>query len=132
MRYLIQPILWEGDVLGRIVFGPFIPDDFGGLPTSLTEISKDLDREQSQLLMSRFRRAPESVVAKVVTHFSQLLETLVAAGQKTYLTSQLHIEATLDTNKELEAKNKKLEDANARLKELDRLKSSFLATVSHE
>jgi two-component system sensor histidine kinase BarA len=132
MRYLIQPILWEGDVLGRIVFGPFIPDDFGGLPTSLTEISKDLDREQSQLLMSRIRRAPESVVAKVVTHFSQLLETLVAAGQKTYLTSQLHIEATLDTNKELEAKNKKLEDANARLKELDRLKSSFLATVSHE
>ncbi len=65
-------------------------------------------------------------------HFAQLLETLVAAGQKTYLTSQLHIEATLETNRELEAQNHKLADTHAKLKELDRLKSSFLATVSHE
>ena len=34
-------------------------------------------------------------------HFAQLLETLVAAGQKMYLTSQVHIEATLETNREL-------------------------------
>jgi two-component system sensor histidine kinase BarA len=132
LRYLIQPIVWEGDVLGRIVFGPFIPDELKDLPSSLTEISRDLERDKSNVLMSKIRRAPEPVVAKVMAHFSQLVETLVAAGQKTYLTSQLHIEATLDTNRELEAKNKKLEDANTRLKELDRLKSSFLATVSHE
>jgi signal transduction histidine kinase len=61
-----------------------------------------------------------------------LVETLVTAGQKTYLTSQLHIEATLETNRELEDQNRRLETMNARLKELDRLKSSFLATVSHE
>ena len=39
-------------------------------------------------------------------HFAQLLETLVAAGQKTFLTTQLHIEATLETNRELEAQNR--------------------------
>ena len=132
LRYLVKPIIWEGDVLGRIVFGPFVPEDYGQLPTSLTEISGELDPEKSQLLMSKIRRAAEPVVAKVMSHFGQLVETLVAAGQKMYLTSQLHIEATLDTNRELEAKNKRLEDANTRLKELDRLKSSFLATVSHE
>ena len=33
---------------------------------------------------------------------------------------------------EIEAKNQKLEEANARLKELDRLKSIFLASMSHE
>ena len=27
LRYLVLPILWEGDALGRIVFGPFTPDD---------------------------------------------------------------------------------------------------------
>src|SRR5688572_1943372 len=44
----------------------------------------------------------------------------------------MHIEVTLETNHQLEQQNKKLEDMNTRLKELDRLKSSFLATVSHE
>src|SRR4029079_13183358 len=43
-----------------------------------------------------------------------------------------HIEATLETNHDLEEQNRKLEEMNTRLKELDRLKSSFLATVSHE
>jgi len=132
LRYLIQPIAWEGDTLGRIVFGPFIPEDLHGLPPTLLDVSKDLDAGQSDILMSKIRRAPETVVAKVMAHFSQLVETLVAAGQKTYLTSQLHIEATLETNRELEEKNKALAETNARLKELDRLKSAFLATVSHE
>ena len=65
-------------------------------------------------------------------HFAQLLQTLLFAGQKMYLTSQLHIESTLDQNRELEERNRKLEDMNTKLKELDRLKSAFLATVSHE
>ncbi len=132
LRYLIQPILWEGDVLGRIIFGPFIPDDLEDLPQSLLEIHPELDREKARSLMGKVRRAPEATVAKVMQHFAQLMQTLIAAGQKTYLTSQLHIEATLETNRMLEEKAQQLEAMNARLKELDRLKSSFLATVSHE
>ncbi len=132
LRYLVLPIRWEGDALGRVVFGPFSPDDLEGLPPSLTDVSASLDLPQAQALMAMVRRAPESTVVKVMAHFAQLLETLVAAGQKTYLTSQLHIEATLESNRELEGRNKKLEDMNSKLKELDRLKSSFLATVSHE
>jgi signal transduction histidine kinase len=127
-----MPVIWEGDVLGRVIFGPFTPDDLEDLPPSLTQISPQLDPANARALMAKIRRAPESTVARVMVHFSQLLETLVAAGQKTYLTSQMHIEATLETNRQLEDQNKKLEDMNTRLKELDRLKSSFLATVSHE
>lgn len=132
LRYLVLPILWEGGSLGRIIFGPFTPDDLADLPPSLLEISSDLDQANARALMAKIRRAPEGTVAKVMAHFAQLVETLVAAGQKTYLTSQLHIEATLVSNRELEAQNRRLEEMNARLKELDRLKSSFLATVSHE
>ncbi len=132
LRYLVMPIRWEGDQLGRIVFGPFTPDDLDKLPLSLTEISEGFDVGKASRLMEKIRRAPEGTVAKVMAHFAQLLDTLVAAGQKTYLTSQLHIEATLESNRELESRNRKLEDMNSRLKELDRLKSSFLATVSHE
>ncbi|MFZ5472231.1 MAG: ATP-binding protein [Myxococcota bacterium] len=132
LRYLVAPILWEGDTLGRVVFGPFVPDDLADLPKSLTEISGELDRDQAKALMGKVRQAPEGTVARVMSHFCQLVATMVAAGQKTFLTSQMHIEATLETNRELEDKNQRLEAMNARLKEMDRLKSSFLATVSHE
>jgi signal transduction histidine kinase len=132
LRYLVMPIRWEGDLLGRVIFGPFTPDDLAQLPVSLTEIGKSFDVLNAEALMSKIRRAPEGTVAKVMAHFAQLVETLVTAGQKTYLTSQLHIEATLETNRELGDQNRRLEAMNSRLKELDRLKSSFLATVSHE
>jgi signal transduction histidine kinase len=132
LRYLVLPIRWEGDQLGRVVFGPFTPDDLGQLPPSLTEISEGLELARATAFMAKVRRAPEATVARVMAHFAQLLDTLVAAGQKTYYTSQLHIEATLETNRELEARARRLEEMNNRLKELDRLKSSFLATVSHE
>ncbi|HVE83618.1 MAG TPA: ATP-binding protein [Myxococcales bacterium] len=132
LRYLMTPVLWEGDEIGRIIFGPFQPDDLNELPPSLTEISRGLDLALLQTHLGRIRRAPESTVAKVVLNFTHILQSLVAVGQKTFLTTQLHVEATLETNRELEDKNRRLEDAFNKLKELDRLKSSFLATVSHE
>jgi len=132
LRYLIMPIVWEGDPMGRVIFGPFIPDALNGLPDTLTDISTTLDVAKASELMEKVRRAPESAVVRVMAHFIQLVHTLVAAGQKTFLTSQMHIEATLETNRELESQNTRLEALNTRLRELDRLKSSFLATVSHE
>ncbi|MFO0594972.1 MAG: ATP-binding protein [Myxococcaceae bacterium] len=133
LRYLIVPILWEGDTLGRVVFGPFFPEDLAQFPPrTLTEISEGLDVGNAKALVEKVRKAPEGTIARVMLHFGQLLQTMLFGGQKMYLTSQLHIEATLDSNRELEERNKKLEDANVKLKELDRLKSAFLATVSHE
>jgi signal transduction histidine kinase len=132
LRYLIMPIVWEGDPMGRIIFGPFIPDGLDGLPPTLLDIATTLDAAKANELMSKIRMAPETAVVRVMAHFTQLVQTLVAAGQKTFLTSQLHIESTLDSNRELEAQNAKLAAMNTKLKELDRLKSSFLATVSHE
>ncbi len=132
LRYLMLPVMWDGEVLGRMIFGPFVPDDLQGIPDSLLNAAPDLDAEKAAALMQKVRRAPEGTVAKVMAHFAQLLETLVAAGQKTYYASQMHIEASLEQNRELEAKNRRLEEMYTKLKELDRLKSSFLATVSHE
>ncbi|MEW6431275.1 MAG: ATP-binding protein [Myxococcota bacterium] len=133
LRYLILPIRWEGDVLGRVVFGPFLPEDLKDFPpASLTEIADGLDVGNSRALVEKVRRAPESTIARVMLHFGQLLQTMLFAGQKMFLTTQLHIEATLEQNRDLEERNRKLEDANVRLKELDRMKSAFLATVSHE
>jgi signal transduction histidine kinase len=133
LRYIISPILWEGDVMGRVVFGPFYPEDLGEFPPkSLTEVSEGLDVSTATSLVEKVRRAPEGTIARVMLHFGQLLQTMLFAGQKMFLTSHLHIEATLEQNRDLEERNQKLEDANTHLKELDRMKSAFLATVSHE
>jgi two-component system sensor histidine kinase BarA len=132
LRYLVLPISWEGDVLGRVVFGPFTPEEMGELPTSLTDLTPGIELPLAQSHLAKIRRAPEQTIVRVMLHFAQLLETLVAAGQKTYLTSQVHIEATLENNRDLEAQNRKLEQMYVQLKDMDRLKSSFLATVSHE
>ena len=133
LRYLIMPITWEGDAMGRVVFGPFYPDDLVEFPPkTLTEIAEGLEVEQARTLVEKVRRAPEHTVARVMVHFFQVLQTMLFAGQKMFLTSQLHVEATLEQNRELEERNKRLEETNTRLKDLDRLKSAFLATVSHE
>jgi hypothetical protein len=132
LRYIILPITWEGDTLGRVVFGPFMPDDLADFPPTLMEVSEGYDVANARKFVEKVRRAPESTIARVLLHFSQLLQTLLFAGQKMFLTSQLHIEATLEQNRELEERNRKLEEMNQKLKDLDRLKSAFLATVSHE
>jgi len=132
LRYLIMPVNWEGDPLGRIVFGPFLPEDMKQFPQSLLDISTGLDVTNAQALVEKVRRAPESAVVKVILHFATLFDTMVASGQKMFLTSQMHVEATLESNRDLESRNAQLEAMNTKLKELDRLKSAFLATVSHE
>lgn len=128
LRYLSMPILWEGALLGRIVFGPFVPEE----PDVAVEGFWGLEPDKLKEAVAKIRRAPEATVAKVVLHFGQVVETLVAAGEKAHVASRLHLESMVDANRELESKNRTLEGLNERLKELDRLKSMFLAMVSHE
>jgi two-component system sensor histidine kinase BarA len=131
LRYLVMPVRWEGDLLGRVILGPFTPEELSDFPPSLTDIS-GLELARAHELVDKVRRAPERTAAQVLTHFGQVLAALVASGQRAYLTTQLHIEAMLETHRELETHNTRLAQANTRLKELDRLKSTFLGTVSHE
>jgi signal transduction histidine kinase len=48
------------------------------------------------------------------------------------MASSMHMASVQESFRELSEKNRKLQEAYERLKELDRLKSNFLATVSHE
>jgi len=57
---------------------------------------------------------------------------LLFSGHRALLTSNMHLASVRESFRELEDKNEKLQTAFDRLKELDRLKSNFLATVSHE
>jgi signal transduction histidine kinase len=60
------------------------------------------------------------------------LDLILNSGHKSLLTSSMHLASVRESYRDLESKNRKLQQAYDQLKELDRLKSNFLATVSHE
>jgi two-component system, NarL family, sensor histidine kinase BarA len=131
-RYVVQPVSYEGDVIGRIVFGPFVPDELTELPASLTAIASDFDVNLATGYLQKIRRVPQSMAEKILKHFRDLVDVLVFTGHKNLLTARLHIEAVQESYRELQEKNRQIEESYAALKELDRLKSNFLATMSHE
>ncbi len=131
-RYAVQPVLYEGDVIGRIVFGPYVPEDLASLPSSLTGISSDFDEKAAGGYLRKIRRVSRPMAEKVLKHFADLVDVLVFTGHKNLLTARLHIEAVQESYRELQEKNRQIEESYRSLKELDRLKSNFLATMSHE
>jgi hypothetical protein len=131
-RYVVEPILYEGDAMGRVVFGPFVPDDLVELPRTLRKIATDFDEKLAESYQQKIRRVGVPTAEKILKHFMGLLDVLIFTGHKNLISAKLHIEAVTESYRELAEKNRQLEESYAKLKELDRLKSNFLATMSHE
>ena len=66
------------------------------------------------------------------THFSRVLDALMFSGHRALLASTMHLATAASSYGELAEKTERLQAAYDKLKELDRLKSTFLATMSHE
>ena len=132
LRYVVMPVVHEGDLLGKVIFGPFRPAELEDLPDTLVSISDDFDAERALALVQKVRQAPEGTVKRILEHFRLVLEVIIHSGYKAHLASAMHIEAITDAHRELVDKNRRLEESVEKLRELDRLKSNFLATVSHE
>jgi signal transduction histidine kinase len=131
-RYVVEPVLYEGDLMGRVVFGPFVPDDLAELPVTLRRIAADFDAKLAASYLQKIRRVGVPTAEKILRHFMGLLDVMIFTGHKNLIAAKLHIEAVTESYRELSDKKRALEESYARLKELDRLKSNFLATMSHE
>ena len=131
-RYVVEPVLYEGDLMGRVVFGPFVPDSLVELPATLKKISHDFDARLAESYQQKIRKVGIPTAEKILKHFMGLLDVMIFTGHKNLIAAKLHIEAVTESYRELQEKNKQLEESFAKLKELDRLKSNFLATMSHE
>jgi two-component system, NarL family, sensor histidine kinase BarA len=69
---------------------------------------------------------------KLALHFSAVLDALLFSGHRALLASTMHLASAEASYRELAQQNARLQAAYDKLKELDRLKSTFLATMSHE
>lgn len=133
LRYKIMPIVHEGTVMGRVIFGPYAPDDLQGPPPSLRIYQENgLDLSRLGQYQRDIPRASEAAVGKVLNNLRNVLDVIIHASYKTHLTSQMHIASITGAFEDLERSNRDLKSANERLQDLDRLKSNFIATVSHE
>jgi two-component system, NarL family, sensor histidine kinase BarA len=115
-----------------VVFGPLVPDDLVELPQALRRIDPDFDVALARTYQKKIRRAALGSAEKIVKHFTDVLDVMIFTGHKNLIAAKLHIEAVSESYRELSEKNRQLEESYAKLKELDRLKSNFLATMSHE
>ena len=130
--YHVVPIRYDDRQLGRIIIGPFLPADVNEVPNSLLTLDPNLEPERARLALAEMPRVREQTANRIASHLNGVLELILFSGHKAQLTSAMHLATVRENYRELGEKNARLQEAFDKLKELDRLKSNFLATVSHE
>jgi signal transduction histidine kinase len=130
--YHVVAIPYDGRMLGRMVLGPFLPPSVREIPQSLLVVEPDVDLVKIKELLVKMPRAREETVRQIARHLRGTLDLILFSGHKALLTSSMHLASVRESFRDLQDKNGKLQEAYDKLKELDRLKSNFLATVSHE
>jgi len=130
--YRVSAIQYDGKRIGRMILGPFVASPRTEVPEELLLLDASLDRAALAELFRALPRADDDSVVKLAKHLGRTLDLLLFSGHRALLTSNMHLASVRESFRELEDKNEKLQTAFDRLKELDRLKSNFLATVSHE
>ena len=132
LAYRIVALDYEGRRIGRIVLGPYAPAGLRDAPPSLAQTVPKLDVLQANQRLATVARVKPEALARIAHHLKTTLELIIFSSHKAYVTSKLHLYSVREGYRALEEKTARLEQAHARLKELDRLKSNFLGTVSHE
>jgi two-component system sensor histidine kinase BarA len=139
LNYKILAIRHQGKVLGRLVFGPYKPVGMSAPADEFVEAlhSDDTERDARVLAaatadLEKLKALTEEEAAAAVRSIGNVLSVIVQTSYARHLTSQIHIAAIQEAYNELTEKNRRLADSVEKLKDLDKLKSNFLATVSHE
>ncbi|MCC6554410.1 MAG: PocR ligand-binding domain-containing protein [Polyangiaceae bacterium] len=130
--YRVVPIEYDGRVIGRVLLGPYLPADVTAAPPRLFDVAAGLDPARAAEALTGMARVTPETIAAMVDHLRSVLDLILFSGHKALLTSTMHVASIRESYRELTEKNTELQAAYDRLKELDRLKSNFLATVSHE
>jgi two-component system sensor histidine kinase BarA len=131
-QYRILALDYDGRRVGRLIVGPFLPPQVTEAPATLRTIDPGLDGDRAQTLLLKMPRAKAQTVTRIAAHLKGALDLILFSGHKSFVTSKIHVASVRESYRQLEDKAARLQEAFDRLKELDHLKSNFLATVSHE
>ncbi len=132
LKYVVMPITYGGDMLGRVIYGPFMPTTLQRPGEEVFEFGNNFDPSRLWEYGNPIRRAPDEMIIKILVNFRSVVETITFVAMKALMTQQLHVASITSSYNELSESNRQLRDSLERLQELDRLKSNFLAMISHE
>jgi len=110
----------------------FLPSDVNEIPQTLLRVDPRLEPDRARLALAEMPRVRAQTAQRIASHLRGVLDLILFSGHRAQLTSSMHLLTVRENYRELGEKNTRLQEAFDRLKELDRLKSNFLATVSHE
>jgi signal transduction histidine kinase len=130
--YRVIALEYDGRRVGRLIVGPFLPANVVEPPEELYAIEPGIARDRAQVLLARMPQAKPETITRIADHLKAALDLIFFSGHKAHVTSKMHLASVRESYRQLEEKTARLQEAFDRLKELDRLKSNFLATVSHE
>ncbi len=130
--YDVVPITYQGRGVGRFVIGPFVPAELEQVPKALVRLDRSIDRMKLRDLLMKMPRVRAATAERITDHLRSVIDLLLFSSHRAHLTSEMHVASVRESYRELAEKTAKLQGAYDRLKELDQLKSNFLATVSHE
>jgi two-component system sensor histidine kinase BarA len=131
-RYRVVALEHDGRRVGRLVLGPYYPPSVVDIPAALLELEPALDLDKARSLLTLAPRVTDDAMDRLAKHARAALDVVMFSGLRALLTGSMHLASVRESYRELQSKQEKLQVAYDRLKELDRLKSNFLATVSHE
>ena len=132
LKYVIMPIMYGGDLLGRVIYGPFLPAELRAPAEDVYQFGQDFDPNRLWMYGEKIRRAPDEMIIKILNNFRGVIDTITFIAMKALMTQQLHLESITSSYDEIQQKNRELRTSFEQLRELDRLKSNFLAMISHE
>ncbi len=132
LKYVIMPIMYGGDLLGRVIYGPFLPAELRAPSEEVYQFPGDFDPNELWQYGEKIRRAPDEMIIKILKNFRGVVDTITFIAMKALMTQQLHLESITSSYNEIQNKNRELRTSYEKLRELDRLKSNFLAMISHE
>jgi len=130
--YDVVPLSYQGRGVGRVVIGPYLPAELKEVPRSLVKVDPRVDRQKLPELLGKLPRVRDQTAVRIRAHLRGIIDLLLFSSHRAHLTSEMHVASVRESYRELAEKTAKLQAAYDRLRELDRLKSNFLATVSHE
>jgi signal transduction histidine kinase len=130
--YRVVPLIYQGRPIGRFIVGPYVPAETHEAPASLTAVDSSIDIPTVSAHFDRMPRVQRDVAEQLSTHLKGVVELLVFSGHRAQLASTMQVASVRENYRELAEKNDALKTSYDELKQVDQLKSTFLATVSHE
>ena len=131
-EYRMVPIHYATDVVGKIVFGPFLPTSLTASPKNLLGMDPALDPANAWEKTTRFRRMSPTLAEKVAQNLATVIEVMAFVGFKGQMTTDMHVESITEAYSELEAKNLALESSVEQLSESNLHRSTFLERISRQ